>query len=490
MLDGLGPSGSWKIILRRVEPTEMIDPASGKRVKTEGFLRDYYEPLDEQLIAQRHGGGRYMLQIKKKNAGGTFVYHAQRTIDVAGDPRCDDVPRAVVIQQHATGQANATADAAPGIVKDVLNVMKDQLHEANARANAPRGPEAPRGIDPAVQAVLDMMKTQVVEANRQVEAMRKELVDLRNVKPAEDPFKEKMLDRFMVDDSSRLQSVRLQYESEIRQLKEGHAQEERRLRDRFEDEKRDVKQSYEREIVMLKQTHDIQLQAAKGAYETNMKLAEAENRRLERDNNELRIEVKDLRAKKEKSFIETLKEAETIKELVGAGGDDDDKSTIGQIIEAVPGAIEVAKGLIQKPQPPQQQAAAQGAASNGQAVVPSRKVVQTPDGQRFMLEANGSLRPIKKKKEKPTAPGMPDMDPAMVTTVIGYLERAFSGNQDAEIFAQSAKTMVPVEVMTVIRDHGVDEFMAKVAKLPSTSPLSSQAGKNWLRAVGKALVGE
>jgi len=44
--------------------------------------------------------------------------------------------------------------------------------------------------------------------------------------------------------------------------------------------------------------------------------------------------------------------------------------------------------------------------------------------------------------------------------------------------------------MATLRDHGVDGFMSKVAKLQSASPLASQAGRNWVRKVGKALVGD
>ncbi len=62
--------------------------------------------------------------------------------------------------------------------------------------------------------------------------------------------------------------------------------------------------------------------------------------------------------------------------------------------------------------------------------------------------------------------------------------------------AQTGRSSIPTDILAWIRERhteqvsGVDLFMTKVAKLPGSSPLASQAGKNWLRAVGALLVGE
>jgi hypothetical protein len=77
-----------------------------------------------------------------------------------------------------------------------------------------------------------------------------------------------------------------------------------------------------------------------------------------------------------------------------------------------------------------------------------------------------------------------------LATAISYLEKAFSGNQEPATVATSVRPFLAEEIMQSIQSVGIDVFFAKVAKLPSASPLSSQAGKNWVRKVGKALVGE
>ena len=55
-----------------------------------------------------------------------------------------------------------------------------------------------------------------------------------------------------------------------------------------------------------------------------------------------------------------------------------------------------------------------------------------------------------------------------------------------EQFAESARTMVPLEIRTALRERGVDHFL-EVAKPEESSPLLTQVGRNFLRKVAKAL---
>jgi hypothetical protein len=83
-----------------------------------------------------------------------------------------------------------------------------------------------------------------------------------------------------------------------------------------------------------------------------------------------------------------------------------------------------------------------------------------------------------------------------MAVLVNYLERAFQSRQAPEVVAQSGRTAIPDNIIGWIRDNdsrgtsGVDLFMSKVAKLPGTSPLQTQAGRNWLRKVSKALTGD
>ena len=491
LIDTLGPGGKFRIKLARIDPEEVTHPTTGQRIKTSGHLKDYHELITEEDILKRHGGGRYQLQIQRMNKAGSFVYFKQKTVDVAGEPRVDDLPRQFVPPASAAPQGDS-----PSVVKEAFALVKDEL--AHAR-DLGRRPEAPRGIDPSMQLALDMMRTQMeaqaraaerqaAESARQISELQAKFAEAS--KPVADPFKDKFFGKLMDDDSARLQAVRAQHESELRAVKQSHADDLKRIEDRHERALDNQSRSYQREIDNLKATNLIQIDAAKGAYETNMRIAEAENRRLERDNAELRTEVKELRAKKEKGLLETLKEVEAVKDALGMD-DAGEKSTADKILEALPGAVEFAKGMI-----PQKAAAPAIATGNITPRSDGKPKLVEANGQKFWAshDAAGNLQlvPVKKKKKQaaPVADGMPTIDQEKVDRLVDYVERAFQANQDPEIFAQSSRSMIPEEILSAIRDHGVDVVLSKMAKLPGTSPLATQAGKNWMRKVGTALVGE
>lgn len=487
--NAFGSDGSYRIKLTRVEPETFRDPVTKQLVKVAGFLKNYTTPVDEETIAEKHGGGKYQVQFFNKTDKGSYQFFTQRTIEVVGDPRLDDTFRNEPIVQQSTTtapSAPATPDQNPQLVGKAFDILREQVVHAQNHARGPVGP------DPGMLQVVELLKSQIQAGNQTIEMLRKEISEMRHQKPAEDPLKEKILDNLMKDDSARLQATRMQFESELRQLKESHHTDMRIAQERWERERSELKQMQQQQVLLMTQTHEIQLQAAKGAYETNMKLAEHENRRLERENAELKSDNKELRAKKEKGPLEMLKEAEQLKDALGVG-DEGEKTAVDRAIEMLPGAIEAAKTYFK---PPQQGQPQQVAAGGEQALQPKRKVVQDDAGNKYVLDGNGNLRPVRKKPPPPPQPGpngeppIPQIAPETIETIINYLERAFTGNQDPDVVAQSGRAMVPEEIITAIRDHKVDGFLSKVAKLPSTSPLCSQAGRNWMRKVGAALVGE
>ena len=71
----------------------------------------------------------------------------------------------------------------------------------------------------------------------------------------------------------------------------------------------------------------------------------------------------------------------------------------------------------------------------------------------------------------------------MVQAAVVYLEGAFRGNQEPSVVAQSLRSqgLVPDSVFQFMRDQGVDALLEKVARLEASSPLATQAGRNWVR---------
>ena len=480
--NAFGEGGAFKIRVVRNEPEWFVDPRTGTRVPTAGYLRTYDKAIDEDYIQEHHGGGTYSLTFNRKTSSGSYVYFTHKTVTIVGDPKLDDTFRQVAPTVPA--QAPTTSNENPTLVTKAFDALQTQLEKERSRVETSARPHGP---DPAMDKIVELYKAQLDTQSKELAALRTEMTALRNQKPPEDPIKDKILDGLLKDDSARITALRSQYESEIRVLKEHHQQDLKLERDRHDRDRLDLKQMHERELTLMKQTHEIQLQAAKGAYELNMKVADVENRRVERDNGELRTEVKELRAKKDLGPLEMLKQAEQIKDAIGVG-DGDDKSRVDQVIEALPGVIEAAKSYFKPP------------ANTGQqpTLQPKRQVVEDTAGNKFILDDKGKLVPVAKKpKPKPAPqpgpngePPIPDIPAETINNIINYLERAFAGGQDPDVVAQSGRAMVPAEIITAIRDHQVDGFLTKVAKLPSTSPLSNQAGRNWMRKVGAALVGE
>jgi hypothetical protein len=514
-LDGLGTEGSFRVAVHRVTPEEWDDPKTGARVQTKGLLRNYDRAIDEEFISKTHGGGKYVLRILRKNDKGSFKFFAQRTIEVAGDPRVDDVPR-------TRPQPIATAAApgeSPSLVKEAFAVMREQVDRANERPE-PKD----KTLDPAVQMLLERQREDMREQREQFREemrrrdeenaqLRRDIAEMRDRKPAEDTFKDKLLGTMMDSETARMSALRQTHESELRQVRQYAMDEQARRDERNERDMAQLRASYERELATLKSANETTLAIAKQSHDTQVKLLEHTIRQQERDLDAMRKEVGDLRAKKDKSVLEQMKEFRDLKDALSDDEDGAEKTGVDKVIDIIssPAAAELVGRVVGAPgaQVPQQQVVA----APQQAQVRQRQLVRDPrTGNKYLAVAdsagNTRLIPAKKKPKMipPThnpdgsvatpAIQLPEVDPASVAIVVGYLERAYAGNQDPEIVAQSQRASVPDQILTWIRDHdteqvsGVDLFMKEVAKLPSTSPLATQAGRNWLRRVGKALVGD
>jgi hypothetical protein len=492
LLDTLGSDGSYRIRVTRKVPTDCKDPATGRIVKTEGFLKEYEGPVDESVLKREHGGGTYQLKISRMNpkGNGGFIYFAQRQVNIAGDPNLDDpcltrVPQPSAGAAPAAQQPQAGTAESPTLAAKAMDVLTGQLAAMREDRNEGRSEE----ISPVVMQMMQMMRDTLDRTQAELSAVRKE----GSTRPAEDPFKDNLLNNLMRDDNARLSSVRAQYESELRMVKENALAEQRRLEERHERYQSEARNSHEREIANIRQSHEAMLVSVRASYEMQNKLLESDLRRLERDNGEMRVEVKELRAKHGKSIVEQAKDLNDVKEALGLGGDEE-QSTIDKVVGAVssPAVMGVVERFMAGRQPA---AAPPPPAAAALAARPRR----TPDGK-FLVMPNGEVRPVRVKPKVITAtltnpdgtagptltlPAIPEDTSKQVTD---YLERAFAGNQDPVIVAQSGRALVPDEIMAVIREHGVDVFLQKVARLPSGSPLSTQAGKNWVRKVGEALV--
>lgn len=493
--------GNLRVGVYRVEPESVYDPQTGRSIKCDGHLKNYSKFVDEEFLAEKHGGGTLRLRIQRQNEKGTYVYVKSRDVQISGDPKIESLHRNLPPASSAPQQPQNGDSTNKDLVKQTFDVLKDELNHARNKAATPAPSHDPSGTLDAIRLAIEPLQAQLALMSQQL-IEKDKIIAQANQRPApvEDPFKATMLEHMMKDGANQVQMVRVAYEAEIRALKEGHNQDIARAQDRWERERQYITMQHEREIAGIKQSHEISLAAVKGSFDTQTTLLQGTIRSLERENDSLRSDVKELRAKKEKTIIESAKELEAIRDVVGGG---EEKSVGAKILDVVtdPNAWEAVGSIVNrnKPQagqpgmPPGMPGMPPGMPP--QQMAPQRpSIIKGPDGQRYVMHPNGQITgPVKKKKKvSPTGeaePELPEIDPGTINQVVTVLENAFSGNQPPEIVAQSFSTMIPEEIKMALRDHGVDVFMSKVAKLQSGSPLSTQAGRNWLRKVSEALLG-
>ncbi len=500
-LDMLGPDGSIRVRINREAPKTVR--VNGRDYPTAGHLDTVNECIDEEWLREQYGGGTYKLTItsRRQTEGGSFKYAGHRQVIVAGDPKIEKLPTNAAAVPSGTPTPSSESG---GAVKEVMSLLKDEL--AHARE------AKPQGIDPALQMVIDQLRSDARRRDEQMDKLQLQLDQARNQKPPEDPFREKLLGSLIDGESGRLQSLRMMHDSEISKLKEGHAQEVRLIEDRHDRAMRQAQQShelmlanmkasYEREIAALNTSHQVAATATTTTKDVAVMTLNAELKRMEKEVDTLRAENKDLRERKDKSVIDQIKDMNVLKEALGGGEDGEGSaSTIKEIAGMIPAAIEGIGGIMasrtaaaQQPQQVQARAAAQ-------AQQQRPRVVAAPNGERF-VQAGNKLVPVKAKPKVVTTDAgetieIPKIEEPTIRLIISQLEAAFGRDEDPDIVAQSAKAMIPPDILAWILQHhteqvsGVDLFMQKVAHLPGSSPLATQGGRNWLRKVGAILIGE
>jgi hypothetical protein len=458
-------------------------PKVWKGLMVGGALATYDHQIDEEWIRDHHGGGNFMLVVQKPRTNGAgWVYAGGRAISIAGDPRTDDVFR----DKAGEAPTNGAANPAGGIVDRVVGSLERQLEREQARQQtSSHGPdtETIRMMMGPMQQQLDQMGNMLRDKDRQLAAAQV-------VKPVErDEFRDKMLDKLLDGDSARISALRTQYESELRQVKQSAMDNESRLRDSFERDKQGLAMSHERELNALKSAYDMRVAGQEVGANASRTLMDGEIRRLQADLSEAKSELVALRLKKEKGTVEMMTEMAHLREVMGeAFGDDKEKSMLDKALElGVPALQAVLAKNSEQPAAPQP-------APPPQFRPRPPQLMTGPDGNLYRPGPNGKPILVRERTRAvpPSATGQPSSIPEIpVTTIkvaVDFLESAFRGGQDPSEVATSVRSMIPADVLAAIRELGIDGFLTSVAKLDGTSPLASQAGRNWSRKLGKSLL--
>lgn len=478
-LNALAGEASIKVAVIRKEPDRFTDPVTGEKVKVDGQVAVYDRQVSEEEIQKRHGGGLYQFSVQIKNDRGRWQFFGSKTVNIAGDPILDDVPR--VVRPTATPTVIQQGDPSSGKAMDtVIGLLGRQLEQ-------PRAPQGPSMIEitQIIAQATAPLQAQITALLSQLTQKDAELARAREA--PQDPFQQKLLLGLMDGESARIAALRTQHESELRMLKQAATDLENRLRDQFQRDLDSAEKRHDREIASLKEAQRNALEMAKHSSETNKTILESENKRLSAELADTKSELKDLQKLRNPSFKDKIDEVNALKELV-SDGDEEEKGTAAQLVEVLGNVPAISKlidrigGPGEQPQQQQQQQAPQ-----------RPKLIKAANGDVFQRTAQG-LVPVKKKNQEVLTEGggkveIPPIDPEQVKQAVQFMEAAFKNGTAPDTFAQTARPYVGSSMIQAIRVLGVSDFLSKIAKLEATSPLATQGGRNWSKKVAAALVG-
>jgi hypothetical protein len=526
----LRPGTSLRVVLKRLHPKKADDgtPVVGK-------CDEYDEPVSEDEIKERHGGGKFEVIVQKPGPKGGWVFFRQATIEIPGPP--DFRPVLGPAGRTPSSEGHSTVDRVLGSAERQIDDARRAQKAAEERAErallqAPTG-----GLD---EKMINMIQAPLLEELRNARTQMSKVEDryaaIATTKP-DHTFQERIYEKLSDSTSKQLETLRQQHDSELRQLRDNHHADLKRLEDRHEKLVDRLEDSHKREISGMERSHASELKAADHASSSRIDQLKSDISRLERELTAKDTELARLRAMKEKSPMESLEDAVKLKEhLVDLGlaadpadkDDEDDDSKMPGWVKGLTVLLDnpVAQGFAeriagaphqQQQQPPAQQqidfAALQKNLKVGQAV-------ELPDGRLIVKREDGTLAAVaaaqvqalrqrkaalakKRAAEKAAVPAVdasgnpvaaaPAAPPLRIAKhdlarVVQFIEGAIANGTTPEQFAQTAATMASKPVMQAIKKQTVEWFLEQ-ADVDDSSSINTQAGRDWLRRLSAVLKG-
>jgi hypothetical protein len=302
----------------------------------------------------------------------------------------------------------------------------------------------------------------------------------------------------MVDgESARIETLRTQHDSELRQLKSIHQSELDRERGRLEADMVRREKQHDRELDALRESQRFATDAMKTTFETRIDSLKSEIARLQSEMVESKTTIGELKAKKEKSLPEQAQEIVSMQEAlksIGIGGkdnDDDDDSkkpwferiasrvlenpeAIGQLLGGVKGATG----------PTPEQAAAEQQAMLIAQHQQAKQLAAKRKAKKARAAAAAGEAPLASDQNVNPLAGLSEVE---VGIAIKFMEGAIQNGTDPTAFAAGARSAIPGDILLAIEKVGIDEFLNSIT-LPQDSLLRSQRGRNWVRQVAQVLL--
>lgn len=480
-LRGFAGGDALKIVLERKFPKYW----GGKQVS--GILEHFDSLPEETEIMDRFGGGKYQIRISKQLPTGRWQFAGARTFEVAGDPKItgDRFFSDPAEREEKLSLAPAPADS--DLSRHAMSMSERLAMEERARADRLESElrNQNKGLDPIMVQMLtrpyeiqvDTLKNLLAEKERIIAEKDRTIKELSEKKP-ETGLQDKLIEKMYDNETTKIEHLRAQFDAERRMLIANHQEELKRVEHRADMDKSNLIEMHRRELKTLENNYEARIKTLETAYEGRLDAKDIRVKDLERQITRQDSEINELRAKKEKSPMDTMKELVVMKESMdnffgGNKEETEEPSTVERVIAAV-AQNPIVQGIGARLANPE---AAQPA---GPRVRPQR---QAPANSQGEVGSPGPALP-------PAAPPPPSINGVSAQEVAGavqYMEGAVASGVAPETFAQSVRNVVPSGIVESIRANGIDAFIDQFVT-DSGSPLNTQVGRNWLRKVGKVLV--
>lgn len=492
------------ITVHRMSPRTWTLP-SGRSVQINGVCGKYSEFIDDERLREDFGGGQFKLIVNGRNSKGQSKIVGTRTVMISGMPKLDEFIAAEGSSGGGSNEPNSVVNAAMKVMQDEVRRSVERTERAESRSAF--DPNLLQMIQAPLTAQLHSFEKSQQDLQRILAAKDAQILELitkRDAPPPGGTFQDKILSSMLDNESTRLDTLRERHDSELRQLKDGHRQELERERDRLANDMKSRERQHERELDAMKDSQRVASEAIKAAHETRIDGLKSENARLERELGALKLEVAELRARKDKSLIDQTKEIVSVREALQAlGGGSDDEEPKGLLERFATGILEnpeaigqIVGGVKQSINPtPPPQAPPQLPPVRRRMLKRRPQVSMEIPGAEGAPPAGGglsldiptpaaSLAPPPVVRVKP-----PKLDQAEVDMAVRFIENAITSGTPASVFAASAKVMIPGDILKYIEIVGVDQFLVSLSgKLGQDSRLRTPEGRAFIKEVARILL--
>jgi hypothetical protein len=217
-----------------------------------GMIETLDEPISEDDIKERYGGGMYELRIKQQDSKGRFVYKAARRVRIAGAPKLEGLIPEEEEQRSRARESDSVSQYA-------LRMVEGQAERAYRMAEAERKISRESKNDGATDLLARELHL-AREENSRKDAQMMELLERRGEGGR---GIEMLFGKQIEGESARITAMRAQFDSETRTRNDTHRAEIDRIHARHEDALRRQDEQNQREIDALSRSLDKQTEIHK-----------------------------------------------------------------------------------------------------------------------------------------------------------------------------------------------------------------------------------